>query len=507
MAERTQLGIFWGEKAFSLVQVSKGQLTAPVQIPFDAPLEAEMAKDVPEGLRLTAQIQQAMRKHNVAPGPVVLSLPAKDLIFRSFAIPWMKPEEVKSVVDFEITKYIPIKLDQLSYTFHAVPYTENNQKNLRIIFVAARKNIIERYTGILDHTQLPVAHIEPASVSMIRALKKQGLISGGQTIAIIMIKENGGEIIITEDEVVKSVREFQTAVNASNAATLGNRFFNDVRVSLNFYSRQNPPGVVNKIITIANSNLESLSQDLSKDLNIPVTSLLAAKIMKTEKISDLGLLYAYGGALRDKEFSPKDFELSDRARKMQRLGEMAKVRFKQYQIMGGVLAGCAVVAYLTILLSNNLAVGHRKRLAELKEKQSTFTESKTDDILAKKSEVSTKLASYKDIRIKSDVAYYMAKVPELLPKGTWLKNLDFQYYIKAVTENDVPRSLSVISVSMEGYVYKENANEQFRLVNSLVARLKEDKEFAKEFTDIDLSTVRQDNLNNVTVTYFKITCR
>ena len=507
MAESKQLGIFWGEKGFSLVQTNKGQIAAFAQIPFDLQLEGETSKDVPEGLRLTALLQQAMRKHNIAATSVVLSLPVKDLIFRSFTIPWMKPEEVKNVVDFEATKYIPIKLEQLSYTYHSIPFSENNQKNLRIIFVAARKNILERYTGILEHTQLPVLHVEPASVSLIRTLKKQGQMSPGRTTAIVVIKDNGGDIIIVEDDVVNFVREFQTTVNASNASAMSAKLFNDIRVSLNFYTRQNPQGRVDKIIVIANSNLENLWPDLSKELNTPVHSLLATKIMKVEQVSDLGLLIAYGAALRDKGISSKDFELSDRARKMQRIGEQTKVRFKQYQVTASVLAGCAAVAYLTVMLSNNMAMGHRKRLAELKQKQMTFDSSKADDILAKKSETFSKLTSYKDIRLTSDVAYYLAKIPDMLPQGAWLKNLQLQYFTKSETDNQITRSISKISVTMEGYVYKENANEQFRLVNSLVAKFKDDKEFTKEFNDIDLATVRQDSLNNFTVTYFKITCQ
>ena len=67
-------------------------------------------QDIPEGLKLTALIQKALQEHKITTKNINLALPAKDLIFRSFTIPWMQAHEVNNVVEFEAIKYIPIKL-------------------------------------------------------------------------------------------------------------------------------------------------------------------------------------------------------------------------------------------------------------------------------------------------------------------------------------------------------------------------------------------------------------
>src|SRR3989338_1934706 len=268
MADKKQLGIYWGESSFCFAEVEKGKLLKSSSIPFSTQINTYQTQDIPESLRFTTLIQKALQDLNVTSKKINLSLPAKDIIFRSFVIPWMEPEEVKNVVDFEAIKYIPIKLEDLVYTYHPITLNENNQKNVRIIFVATRKDILSKYIGILEHTGLTVEWAEPSPMSLIRVLEQKGHLPKKHGSAIVQIEEQGGKIIFVDQDVVQFVREFQLPAadhaNPSEFETFTSRLFNEIRVSLNFYSRQNPQGKITRIIVLSTHDLSPLTKSLAE---------------------------------------------------------------------------------------------------------------------------------------------------------------------------------------------------------------------------------------------------
>ena len=122
MNKKKNLGIFWGQDSFSLVEVATGQSDKIIYMPFDTPVDDEQSQDIPESIKLAALIKKAVKDNNLSSKSVDLSIPIQDLIFRSFIIPWMKPEEMKNVIDFEATKYIPIRIENLSFIFQTISF-------------------------------------------------------------------------------------------------------------------------------------------------------------------------------------------------------------------------------------------------------------------------------------------------------------------------------------------------------------------------------------------------
>lgn len=506
MISKPYLGLFWGQDTFCFVETKMGQPAKTAYIPFNTPIDTDQNQDVPEGLRFTVLIQKAMQQQGMTSKKINLALPAKDLMFRSFVVPWMSPDEVPNVVEFEVTKYIPIPLANLVYTYHPVNFTENNQKKLRILFVAIRKKVLEKYTGILEHTNLQVEHIEPSAVSLIRVLQKQRHISGNHSNAIIEIRPGGGKVIITDQAVVQFVREFQVPADQDDKADLTARLFNDIRVSLDFYIRQTQQKKIDSISILSLSPFEELQKDLSSEFKIPVKSIPAANVLKTDQVADIGLLSAYGIAIRDKAFSSKNFDLSEKSRKLQNAGG-ADAEAVNYRMMAGVVAACALIIFLTAFLTDKMVSGLQKQRVELQAKQGIFEGSETSQVEKMKTDLSDKLSSYKEVRIKSSISFYLRKIPQLLPQGTWLNNLDITYNDSPSKKGRGAKKVSPLAVTLDGYVYLENLNNQFRVVNSLVARFKEEEHFSSSFADIDLVIMRQENLKNYPVTYFKIVCK
>ena len=506
--EKSQLGIYWGKDAFCFVESKKGQPDKIAYVNFDTPIAGDQGQKIPEGLRLTALIQQVIREKKFTCKKVNLSLSVKDVIYRSFVIPFMQPAEVKSVVDFEATKYIPIKLEDLAYTFHAIPFSEGDQKSLRILFVATRKNIVERYTSILQQSGLETEFIEPASVSLVRILQKQGHIPKQQATGIIEIENEGGRITVTDKDVIQFVREFQSSIEGTGLPAENAKFFNDIHVAFNFYQRQNPQGKLDRIITLSTNDLSPLTAGLSQEFKIPATSLTVAKILKTEQISDSGMLSAAGAAIREKASASKNFDLTTKIKTNKPGLESTSVLANWNLKLVGICVGASIaLVYLTWLWSTSSIADAKKRSANLSKKLGIYESSPKEKITELKDGVVSKLNQYQDVRTKSDITYYLRKIPQMLPSGAWLNNLNIEYYEGAETNDGILRRVANVALSMDGYVYLPTSNEQLRQINTMVAKMKNDKELAKLFKEIVLANVKQDNYNNYTVTNFRIGCK
>jgi len=120
--------------------------------------------------------------------------------------------------------------------------------------------------------------------------------------------------------------------------------------------------------------------------------------------------------------------------------------------------------------------------------------------------LNNELIDYKDVTSESELSFFLQTLPELLPQGVWLRSLKIDYYNKQMMDNDHQRTIVKVMMNVDGYAYTEDTNEQFRLVNTLVATLKENDKLRGIFESIDLESVRSDVFQEYPVTYFNVKC-
>ena len=278
MEQIQQFGVFWGHKSLYFVETSDLTPTLTFSIAYSTDKSETISGDTafPEDMKIISLIQDNFRKLNIAPSNIHLSLPTKDIIFRSFIIPFMKLNEIKGVVEFEISKYIPFALEELTYSFQPIPFVEEKTKSFRIIFVAIKKDILEHYLNTLKRAELQVDIIEPAPLSIIRVLELKKLLPKEKTIAIITKESNTGKIIVVAQGIPQFVRELQLNIpNTENKNAdpdaLRSRLLNEIAISLDYFNRQENHLMVKQVLLISQSKTEDLSKSLEEDLEMPVT--------------------------------------------------------------------------------------------------------------------------------------------------------------------------------------------------------------------------------------------
>ncbi len=531
MADEKKLGVYWGSDALFFAETQETTSTNIFQIPFSEAV-IETLKDGPAsigGMELGSDIQRILREQDLLDSPVNLSLPAKDIIFRSFVIPWMEQHEIKNVVEFEASKYIPFSLEKLSFSFHPISFTENNTKRLRIIFVAIKSDILASYIKILEGASLRINLIEPAPSSLIRALslKLRSVIPKDQTIAFIE-KEDVGRITIVDNDIPQFVREFHLSIIGAHNETEASpedpikRLIGEVRISLDYFNRQNEQLQVTQAILLSASNLEELSQTLEKSLPISIIPIDDQSILGDPSKKELGHLKAYGASIISTVGSPAHFNLSK-----QISGPKSKLKVPvprnpvNYKAIIKTALICVPLIIGSIVASGFAKQNLKKDISELSEQLGSFQDADVSMIEKQEKNLKDRLTYFKNIRMDSTAASFLLLIPDMLPEGTWIKDLDITYddsaafellpgnMAKTVSRRPTTRATkeaSDLRVTIEGYAYSENRNQQFRLVNRLLRNLKDNKEFSGFFSEIDVETTKAQKLNDFSVTAFKIVC-
>lgn len=175
---------------------------------------------------------------------------------------------------------------------------------------------------------------------------------------------------------------------------------------------------------------------------------------------------------------------------------------------------------LSVIASGLMKQKLKSDIAAFNKKLGIYRDEDSSIMKIKDSMLRAKLTYFENIRTKSDAALFLLFIPEFLPEGTWIERLDITYDdssafvvpVATTTEginlpnaNDA-KAPPTLTVTLEGFAYSENKNDQFRLINTLLRNLKDSKEFSSFFEDINLETTQAQKLEEYSVTSFKVIC-
>ncbi len=514
MAGRKKLGFFWGSQKLYIVQTSDNLITVKEILSF-------VANDQTEDIRLTAAVQKFFRDTPIGSTQARVSLSPHETIIRSFLIPYLKPNEIDTVVEFEAKKYIPFSLRELVYRFHPLVVVEKKVKKLQVVFVAVRALVLERYRRILEQGKMTVVLSEPASFSVLRVLLFKKIISPDQRAAILQIDAGMARISFVSEETVPFMREFEltspdaeTGAPVPDAALDRARFLNEIRNSLDFYSRQSGQKNISQIVVLSSAAQTPFAQWLKEDLEIPIRPVDLVSIVGNQAPEELmGMLHAYGASLANEATSDK-LNFSRKPVKRSILLPFDMFTIKQYMGALKTAAVCAAVL-LGIFVFIQVELARYKNMEEgLKESVKKYADLTTDDLVAKLDKTKLQFKNYQNLEFKSSITPIFVYIPELLPSGVWLQEFLVELPRagvssgqpqgkKEMTKSGVPIGRNI---KLVGYVYTEDPNLAIKVVNDLVNRIKKEKKLAKFFNDVKLVDMQRYQVDGRQVVLLQITC-
>lgn len=495
MTESSQLGIYWGSESFNVVETINGQISHILQIPFNTSLDQQdNDENIPNELKFPTILKRALEFRLIKTKTANLSLPTNDLIFRSFVIPFMDRKDIHNVIEFEITKYIPIKLAELTYTYDALPIIQNDQKKLRILFIAIRKNRLQEMTQTIHQAGLELNNIEPAPVSLIHLLNQQNVLPKKTSAAVLQIGEEGGEVFVVKNGSMTFMRKLNIDIDQTDLSSLQIALQGEVSASFNFYAHQNEGENITKLIILSQHDIPNLTESLSKDLNINVAFLPIEKFIPIEDHQSILHLNALGTTLRKLKFSPKYFDFADNALASLYAGKDPLAKLKQASVIAGMILICGSAVAATKIIGDHLLNKNTQRIQELTSQLSGFEKLTAAELTTQKDDLRAKLKNYTNVTFSSSVSVILDQLPKLLPEGVWIENLQ------------ISGNSPSMKISLSGKIYSANPTEQFSILNQLIDNLKTDEKISVFYKNVNRDASNQIEENEYRITTFTVTC-
>lgn len=501
------LGIYWGRKSIFLTQSIAGETHFSTSIPFSSDSkDSDFNPFSVEGSDLVSNLTTTLQQNKITADHIYLSLPTKDIIFRSFIIPWMQRHEIADVVEFEASKYIPFSLEELSYSFNSMDTLEGTTKRIRIVFAAIKQTTLDTYNALLEQAGVTIRNVEPSPISLLRSLVKNEEIAAKETFAIIEKDETNGKIIIAHNLTPLFVREFQLTPPGADQNDIDDdaiisRLKNEIRISLDYFIRQESNLTISQLLLICESvEAEQTQNELEKSTGIPTKHIDINTYDPNLTTPSIENINSLGASLHDEIENINKFDLMDiQEVETPRIEfDIKNIDFKtfNYKLISAVIAGCFLISggvfghkQLALSQKQKIIAGLEQQLGKNKTRSAESIENKTQII-------EKKISIYRSVRKKGDFTNFLTSLTKALPESAWLENIQLSYSKQRTSrnsqqddENENPQH--PIQVSLTGYVHTPDRQEHIDIITKFVNNLEKDPLIAKYFRRVGISSVSQ----------------
>jgi len=508
MASSKRIGFFWGEEKLTLVKFEKNSPLQAVSSPLGPKTNTSspFSSNFTEEIQITAIFQKMIQDNQITGGPFYVSLPMKEIILRSFVIPFVKQEDIHNAIKFEARKYLPIDIQDITFVFYKIPFKENKIERLQIIFFAVRKESLARYERIFKQVGLVVSYGEPCMVSLTKVLLFKQEISLTDHLAFLILDKNLGHICFINQGIPQFVREFSISSHSPSEETkdltgiLNLKIVNEVENSIDFYTRQFIGDRITQMLVSAETVGQDLFNALETELKLKLRKISPVVTMgAVGQSNDMDTIYAMGACIEPPMESLSGFNfLENETPPFKFKGGLIEL-LKSYKKIIFVFLICVIsLAGVYILFQAQLKVA-QQQYDQLFSKQRAFLNVPVGSIRDELKDNTDKLTAYKNIRTKSDVVLILLKVASHLPQGALLKELSVSYDQSG--SNDAR-----VTIDMKGDVFREDPNEQIAVVNQIFLDFKNDKELSRFVKRVNLVSLNREDFNSRQVTGFNIHC-
>ena len=507
MASSKRIGFFWGEEKVTVVEFEKN---APIQV-ASLPLASKTSAQSPfssnltEEIQITALLKKILHDNNISGGSFYVSLPLKEIILRSFIIPFVKPENLQNAIKFEAKKYIPFDIQDLNYVFHMYPFTDGQNKRFQVIFFAARKEVWGRYERIFKQVNVEVSYCEPYIVSLAKVLLFRKDIKPTEHIAFLILDNNLGRICFINKGIPQFIREFpvssipKSEEVSDSIEALNSKIVTEVLNSFDFYARQFNGERIEQILFSSEFVQQGLIDTLETELKVKITKFSPVILGSLgQQSNDMDAIYAMGACVLQPIEPLSAFNF---------LAEKPKAHFedelistiKPFKEIIFAFLMCAVFLIGVYVYFQMQIKVVQDQYDQLSAKEGAFLSQSQSSIQAEVQQNIDKLAQYKSIRTKSDVAVIVLRVASHLPLGVMLNGFSIKY--------DQGDSVNAhVTIDIKGDVYNEDPNVQISIVNQVYSDLKNDKELSRFVSIVNLVSFNPEVVNDRHVTGFNIHC-
>jgi type IV pilus assembly protein PilM len=164
-------GLDIGSSAIRVAQVrydsfGKPEILAMAQVPLENPIQNLKDPNIKD--YLVQKIIQAKNAAGIKTNKVVAALPEAMIFSKSTSVPNLAEDQIEQMLYYELKNHIPVNPSEVQKDYIPLGLDKNNPKLLRILLIAAPKNLVEIYIDILKGAGLEPMALETETVAISR---------------------------------------------------------------------------------------------------------------------------------------------------------------------------------------------------------------------------------------------------------------------------------------------------------------------------------------------------
>ncbi len=502
----SEFGIYFGTEVINVTEVEKKKPLLDVFIPQTRIINSvSIPKDSDEA-KMANTLKEEFAKNKISPNDINVTLAGEDLIIRTFDLPIFlsKRELGHRAIAFEAKKYIPFKVDELTFDFQLYP--DRKDKKILVLFVGIKRGILNKYLSIFEQLQIKIKSIEYAGFSTLRFLRLGGLKDKGILVFINVDLKEGSNFLVCQNGFPLFSRDI-TLIPISEAeleSNLMERLTNEIRISLDFFRRKFPTKTLDKVIISSSPQLQTAIAALIKDSDLQAVSLETAKFLSKDFGFSTALAKSYAVAISTTQRLRFPINLLKPLVEKEEEPSTTALPIKITEIK----INYRVAVFASLIILSSLVWGWLKRapieneLRIIRANQPKIEGISNQLDLPALADLEKKYINNRNIMegVVKDRLYLseiMDIVPRLIPQGAWLASFSFR-----ATENR-------LALDLQGVVSLTDPDKEFAAVNDIVLGFKNNPRFSRYFKEIAVVSMERTKLSRLKseATKFEIICR
>lgn len=489
---------------------------------------------------------------------VNISVSGESVMVRDIHWPQMTNEEIRKALKFEVERQVHYKNDEIVFDYYSVMDKSIAETKTRVILVAAKKDLIENYSSLIQSSGYKCGFIEVDTFSLLNAFYINGPeVAPEKTIAIINIGLEVTNIDIIRGKIVGLTKDAFVAWNNlvdalpeeveldfDNVTALKglmgtddvyelvlfimNALSNQVRRTIEFYESQGRDTVEEIYLCGKLAMYKNMDKYLQNILGLkviiwnPISKIsYKPKLFEGKNIKENSLMLALCSGLACRRAFDIDLTTSKKAEQRNVvLGFLIEYRALFYTALVVV---CFLVGLWVILLSQLKVKENRKqelllenqKLNEIIKDIESLNQGRM--LLGEHMSVAKALLSHR--LLWSQKLYEISKN---ISSEMWLKEIDIKElsgaaardntaHLGVLADGSVAPEVAVevrtpLVLIIKGIVYSESSKNLLGEINQFVSNLNNDEGFKNDFNKIELKRSYLDKFGETPVMNFRIEC-
>jgi Tfp pilus assembly PilM family ATPase len=509
---RSSIGIYISSRYIDIVEIA-GSKMFPEIINFARQEIPPKSKMSGEGLeenikqqqdRISVAIKEGLDRLKLKAQLVQTVLPSNDVMVRYFDMPLLPKSEQPQAIRFEARKYVPFKLDKIKSDFKIL-VSSKNKKTMDVFFIAATKDRLDAHLSTFQGAGLQISGIDIVPFALLRALMLDKVADAKDTIAIVYVDNDRENVSIHIMETGMPFMSRDIHVDADDKDAFFDKVASELRVSIDYYCGQKPKHDISKIILCGEEFFTGLDAYISDELKIITETLYSFKRIKgIDKLASPAII-AVGLALGGLGKSNYSVDLSPFTTTLKKKRAFNIVFLE-------ILAAIFIVAsvYILSVFAGKVHMDELKQVQEIAASLPEATSSLDIDQLV---EQRTELMDYFKFLLLAGQRTLLANKLSAVSKhittkgmqsrATWVDRFNFkESFVKRSSKypSEIARTLSI-----EASIFTSDDSVETDYINMFFESLKEDTDFMRYFTDIELGAIERSSIKGYWVSNFMIT--